>query len=109
MDFKIDEVQELRIKFETVIGKAKGLGSYEVAENGQSQLLEENEDFAFSETAFQVRYKYSLSKLTAFYLSYSFGGEYEDEIAKFGKRNLHKKGISSKNAHNVFAKIRLHF
>ena len=33
----------------------------------------------------------------------------EDEYAQFGQRNLYKKAINAKNAHNLFAKLRLHF
>lgn len=109
IDYKINENQELRVKFEAVIGKAKSLGSYSVKTDGTAENIGQGEDFSFSENAFQLRYKYTLSKLTAFYLSYGFGGEYEDEIAKFGKRNLYKKALETKNAHNVFAKVRLYY
>jgi hypothetical protein len=109
IDYKISENQALRIKFESVIGKAKGLASYWVQTDGTRQNVGASADFSFSENAVQLRYKYAFSKLTAFYLSYGFGGEYEDEIAEFGKRNLYKKALKTKNAHNVFAKIRLHF
>ena len=109
IDYKINENQELRVKFEAVIGKAKSLGRYSVQTDGTAQNISQNEDFSFSENAFQFRYKYTFSKLTAFYLSYGFGGEYEDEIAKFGKRNLYKKALETKKIHNIFAKVRLYF
>ncbi len=109
MDYQIDDNQELRVKFESVIGKAIFIANYEVQANGEVIKLNEEDDFSFSESALQVRYKYSISKLTAFYVSYGFGGEFEDDIAKFGDRNLYKKAIQSKNAHNLFAKIRLRF
>lgn len=109
MDYQIDANQELRIKFEAVIGKANNLNTYGIQADGSVQRLHKSEDFAFGENTFQLRYKYSFSKLTAFYLSYGFGGEYEDELAKFGKRNLYTRAIKSKNAHNFFGKIRLHF
>ena len=109
MDYQVDDNQELRIKFEAVIGKATSLNSFVVLQDGSAQPLTNSDDFSFAENAFQLRYKYSLSKLTAFYLSYGFGGEYEDELAKFGKRNLYKRAIHAKNAHNLFAKVRLHF
>lgn len=109
VDYQIDDNQELRIKFEAVIGKGDNLGVYSIHSNGSAGFIEVGEDFSFSENAFQLRYKYSLSKLTAFYLSYGFGGDYEDELAKFGKRNLYKRAIEAKNSHNIFAKIRLHF
>lgn len=109
IDYKMNENQELRVKFEAVIGKAKSLGRYSVQTDGTAQNVGQNEDFSFSENAFQLRYKYAFSKLTAFYLSYGFGGEYEDEIAKFGKRNLYKKALETKSAHNIFAKVRLFF
>ena len=99
----------MRIKFESFIGKANHLNRYQVNLDGPTLYVEEVDDFSFSESAFQLRYKYSLSKLTAFYISYSFGGEYEDEVAKFGRRNLYRKSIDAKNAHNIFAKLRLHF
>ncbi|WP_226991066.1 DUF5916 domain-containing protein [Paraglaciecola psychrophila] len=109
MDYQIDANQELRIKFEAVIGKANNLNTYVIQADGSVQRLHKSEDFAFGENTFQLRYKYSFSKLTALYLSYGFGGEYEDELAKFGKRNLYTRAIKSKNAHNLFGKIRLHF
>lgn len=108
-DYQISESQEVRIKLESVIGKANHLNQYIF--DTQVELLgsKNQDDFSFSESAFQLRYKYSLSKLTAFYLSYSFGGEFEDDLAKFGKRNLYKQSINAKDAHNLFVKIRLHF
>ena len=109
LDYQISENQELRIKLESVIGKANLLNSYLIDPQGQLVDASGQDDFSFSESAFQLRYKYSLSKITAFYLSYSFGGEFEDELAKFGKRNLYKKSIETKDAHNLFAKIRVHF
>lgn len=109
IDYQLDDNQELRIKFEAVIGKAKSIGRYIIQADGSVETSPVSDDFSFSENAFQLRYKYSLSKLTAFYLSYGFAGEYEDELAKFGTRNLYKKSIQAKNAHNVFAKVRLHF
>jgi predicted porin len=109
IDYQLDDNQELRIKFEAVIGKAKSKGRFSIQPDGSLQPLSFSDDFSFSENAFQLRYKYSLSKLTAFYLSYGFGGEYEDEVAKFGTRNLYKRAVESKNVHNIFAKIRLHF
>lgn len=109
IDFQISRQQELRLKFEAVIGKAENLGSYVIQHDGLPNYAGSNDDFSFTENAFQLRYKYSLSKLTAFYLSYSFAGEFEDEFAQFGKRNLYKQTIESKNAHNIFAKIRLAF
>jgi predicted porin len=109
IDYQLDDNQELRIKFEAVIGKAKSKGRFYIQPDGSLQPLSFSDDFSFSENAFQLRYKYSLSKLTAFYLSYGFGGEYEDEVAKFGTRNLYKRAVESKNVHNIFAKIRLHF
>lgn len=108
-NYQIADNHEIRVKFETVIGKAKHLANYQVDSNGNALHADESDDFSFAENAFQLRYKYSLSKLTAFYLSYGFGGEFEDDIAKFGKRNLYKKAIESKSAHNIFAKLRLHF
>jgi hypothetical protein len=109
IDYKISDNQELRIKLEAIIGKAQNLSNYLIANNGIATPQEKSDDFAFSENAFQLRYKYSLSKLTAFYLSYGFGGEYEDEVAKFGKRNLYKYAIKEKAAHNLFAKLRISF
>lgn len=109
LNYKIDDAQELRLKFETLIGKANGIGNYLVQSNGSVKYQTKTDDFAFSESAFQLRYKYALSKLTAFYLSYAFAGDYEDEYAEFSKRNLYTKAIKSKDDHSLFAKIRLHF
>lgn len=109
VDYQIADNQELRVKFESVIGKAKHLSRYQVNDEGGLSTFGKRDDFSFSETQFQLRYKYSFSQLTAFYLSYSFGGEFEDDTAKFGKRNLYKQAIEAKDAHNIFAKIRLHF
>jgi hypothetical protein len=109
IDYKISDNQELRIKLEAIIGKAKNLSNYVITNNGLAKPQEKTDNFAFSENAFQLRYKYSLSKLTAFYLSYGFGGEYEDEIAKFGKRNLYKYALKERAVHNIFAKLRLSF
>ncbi len=109
LNYKIDDAQELRLKFETLIGKANGIGNYLVQSNGSVKYQTKTDDFAFSESAFQLRYKYALSKLTAFYLSYAFAGDYEDEYAEFSKRNLYTKAIKSKDHHSLFAKIRLHF
>ena len=109
VDYQISDAQELRLKFESVIGKATHLAQYHVTNSGD--LIEQGNfnDFSFAESAFQLRYKYALSQLTAFYLSYSFGGDFEDNIAKFGVRNLYRRALDSKDAHNLFAKIRLHF
>lgn len=108
-EYKIGEFQNVRVKFEAIIGKASGKGTYEIYENGDAVKSEEVDEFSFSESALQVRYKYSFSKLSAFYLSYSFGGEYEDEYANFSRRNLYTKAINRKYDHNFFAKLRLHF
>lgn len=109
LDYQIANNQELRVKLESVIGKARHLNRYAVNADGRLLSLGEQDDFSFSETAFQLRYKYALSQLTAFYLSYSFGGEFQDDIAQFGERNLYKRAIEAKDAHNLFAKIRFHF
>lgn len=109
LNYQIDDTQELRLKFEALIGKANGIGNYLVQGNGSANYQDKSDNFAFSESAFQLRYKYALSKLTAFYLSYAFAGDYEDEFAEFGKRNLYTKAIKSKDDHSLFAKIRLHF
>ena len=109
LDYQIAENQELRLKFEAVIGKANNLARYEVDESNNLLVIDGLNDFSFAESAFQLRYKYALSNVTAFYLSYGFGGEFEDDLAKFGQRNLYKRSIESKNAHNVFAKLRVKF
>jgi hypothetical protein len=109
LNYQIDDTQELRLKFETLIGKANGIGHYSVKSDGLAEYQDTIDDFAFSESAFQLRYKYALSKLTALYLSYAFAGDYEDEYAEFGKRNLYTKAIKSKDDHSLFAKIRLNF
>lgn len=79
IDYQIANNQELRIKLESVIGKANHLDRYQVNADGGLSTFGDRDDFSFSESAFQMRYKYALSQLTAFYLSYSFGGEFEDE------------------------------
>lgn len=109
LNYHITDKHELRIKFESFIGKAKHLNQYEANFEGSIVKLTELEDFSFSENALQFRYKFSMSKLTAFYLSYGFGGEYENDIAKFGKVNLYKEAFKSKDSHNIFTKIRFHF
>ncbi|TLX46339.1 hypothetical protein C1E24_14315 [Pseudoalteromonas phenolica] len=109
LDYQISDNHELRLKFESVIGKAQHINQYHVGTDGSLSSIGHLEDFSFAESAFQLRYKYALSKLTAFYLSYGFGGEFEDDIAKFGQRNLYKKAIETQDDHNIFAKIRLHF
>ena len=109
LNYQIDDTQELRLKFETLIGKANGIGNYIVKSDGFAEYQDTIDDFAFSESAFQLRYKYALSKLTALYLSYAFAGDYEDEYAEFGKRNLYTKAIKTKDDNSLFAKIRLHY
>ncbi|MDC2890267.1 hypothetical protein [Psychrosphaera algicola] len=96
VNYQITDNHEIRIKLESLIGKAKHLANYQVDSNGKAIQTNESGDFSFAENEFQLRYKYSFSKLTAFYLSYGFGGEFEDEIAKFGKRNLYKKRLNQK-------------
>ncbi|WP_426370547.1 DUF5916 domain-containing protein [Pseudocolwellia sp. HL-MZ7] len=72
LNYQIDDTQELRLKFEPLIGKANGIGHYSVKSDGLAEYQDTIDDFAFSESAFQLRYKYALSKLTALYLSYAF-------------------------------------
>ena len=109
IDYKLSENQELRLKFESVIGKAEHKADYKIELMEESELELNSGNFSFAENAFQLRYKYSLSKLTALYISYSFGGELEGELAKFNRGRLYKKVIETKDEHNIFAKLRFHF
>ncbi|GAC16873.1 hypothetical protein GLIP_4262 [Aliiglaciecola lipolytica E3] len=105
-DYKFSEKHELRLRLELIAGKAQGKQAYQIQTNGTRKETERTDDFSFSEAAFQFRYKYSLSQLTAVYLSYTFGGEFENEKSTLSHRTLISDAISAKNEHNLFFKIR---
>jgi hypothetical protein len=109
LNHRFFEVHELRIRLELVAGKAKGKTGNIIDVNGNHNFTEVPDDFAFSEAAFQFRYKYSLSKLSAVFLSYTFGGEFEDDSLYQSKRGLYSKAIADKNTHGIFFKTRLQF
>jgi hypothetical protein len=109
LNYRLTEAHEFRIRVELIAGTAVGLSGNFINVDGDRLEQEHPDDFTFSEAAFQFRYKYTLSKLSAVYLSYTFGGEFEDEIIGNSKRALFSRAIEGKDNHGVFFKTRLAF
>lgn len=109
LNYRLTEFHEFRIRLELVAGTAVGLSGNFINANGDRVGQEAPDDFTFSEAAFQFRYKYTLSKLSAVFLSYTFGGEFEDDKISDSRRHLFSKAIDNKNNRGVFFKTRLQF
>ncbi len=109
LNYRLSEAHEFRIRVELIAGTAVGLSGNFIIEDGDRLEQENPDNFTFSEAAFQFRYKYTLTKLSAVYFSYTFGGEFEDEIIGNSKRALFSRAIEGKDNHGVFFKTRLAF
>jgi len=109
LNYRLTESHEFRIRLELVAGEAQGLSGNTINTAGDRILTELPDDFTFSEAAFQFRYKYTLTKLSAVFFSYTFGGEFEDDKISYSRRHLFSKAIDNKNNHGVFFKTRLKF
>ncbi|MEQ3657829.1 MAG: DUF5916 domain-containing protein [Glaciecola sp.] len=109
LNYRFSEYQEIRLRFELVAGDGIAKSGNSIDKNGERLMLERPNDFSFSEAAFQIRYKYSLSKLSAVFLSYTFGGEFEEDIIGNSRRGLYSRAIANKNEHGLFFKARLQF
>ncbi len=109
LNYRLSEAHEFRIRVELIAGTAVGLSGNSINVDGDRLEQEHPDDFTFSEAAFQFRYKYTLTKLSAVYFSYTFGGEFEDEIIGNSKRALFTRAIEGKDNHGVFFKTRLAF
>lgn len=68
MNYRFLESHEVRLRFELVAGDAVRISNNLIDRTGHRQALNKPDNFAFSEAAFQFRYKYSLTKLTAIFL-----------------------------------------
>jgi hypothetical protein len=109
LNYRLSESHEFRMRLELVAGEAQGLTGNTINTAGDRILTERPDDFSFSEAAFQFRYKYTLSKLSAVFFSYTFGGEFEDDTTEDSKRSMFSKAVDNKNNHGVFFKTRLKF
>jgi hypothetical protein len=109
LDYRFSEQHEVRLRLELVAGKATGKTGNIITQNGNRISVDTPENFSFSEAAFQFRYKFSLSKLSAVFMSYTFGGEFEGDESVESRRGLYSKAIASKNTHGLFFKTRLQF
>lgn len=109
LNYRLSESHEFRIRLELVAGEAHGLTGNTINTAGDRIWKERPDDFTFSEAAFQFRYKYTLTKLSAVFFSYTFGGEFEDDTIDNSRRRLSSKAINNKNNHGVFFKTRLKF
>ena len=106
MNYRFLESHEVRLRFELVAGSAIGISNNQINQMGHRKILHKPDNFAFSEAAFQFRYKYSLTKLTAIFFSYTFGGEFENEGNTYSRSRLFSNAIKQKDNHNVFFKTR---
>ena len=109
LNYRFSDQQEIRLRLELVAGKALGKTGNNIANDGGRVSLEVPDDFVFSESALQLRYKYSISQLSAIFVSYTFGGEFEVNNPDISRRGLYDKAISQKNSHGLFLKTRLQF
>lgn len=108
-NYRLADVHEFRLRLELVAGQAQGLTSNTIDNNGDRTFIATPDDFTFAEAAMQFRYKYAITKLSAVFLSYTFGGEFEDESDNDSRRRLFSKAIANKNSHGVFFKTTLGF
>ncbi|WP_339726017.1 DUF5916 domain-containing protein [Paraglaciecola polaris] len=109
MNYRFLESHEVRLRFELVAGDAVGISNNLIDRTGHRQALNKPDNFAFSEAAFQFRYKYSLTKLTAIFFSYTFGGEFEDEENTYSRSRLFSNAIKQKTTIVYFLKHVSHF
>jgi len=109
LNYRFSEQHEVRLRVELVAGTAIGKTTNIINIDGERQLQEIPSGFSFSEAAFQFRYKYSLSKLSAIFVSYTFGGDFEEDVITQTRQELYSQAISDKNTHGLFLKTRLQF
>ena len=101
---------EVRLKFQWVAGSGEAAGAYRPNANGQ--LTPSNdpiEDFSFTDTALQLRYKYELAPLSELFVVYSHGGS--DALADT-ERNLGsalRRGLAEETASQFLVKLRYRF
>lgn len=107
LDYRFSSDHLVQFKFEAAVGRGETGSAFEVTSSSEAVLLEKIDNFSFAESAMQLRYVYEISKITAMYLSYSFGGEFEEEDMASSNRSLFSKSISNKDEHNMYFKVRI--
>lgn len=107
VDYRFNGDHLVQFKFESAVGTAEMGSAFEVTSSSEAVLLEKTDNFSFADSAMQLRYVYEISKITAMYLSYSFGGEFEEEDIVRSNRSLFTNSISKKDQHNLYFKVRI--
>ena len=108
-DAQITDKQELRLKFQWVGFSAQAQNRFTVQANGSTvDSTKPLNDFSFSNTALQIRYRYELAPLSNIFLVYSRGGNVAlDDTESLSE--LFSQGWENKQSDNIFAKIRYQF
>ena len=110
LDWYPDSRQEVRVKFQWAGVSSESLQGYGLASNGD--LVNSNrpvDDFSVSDTALQIRYRYRIAPLSDFYLVYTRGGVWGDDMNTEGAWDLFNNAWDDVSSEQILAKIRLRF
>ena len=113
-DFRLDWYpstrQEVRLKFQWIAIDAESITGFELGSNGEiNPSTTEVSDFAISDTALQLRYRYQLAPLSDIFLVYSRGGYFSSDESDHEPINLFTDSLGDKSAETVIAKVRYRF
>ena len=113
-DIKLDwypsSRQEVRLKFQWVGIDAQEQNSYTLNDRGNlSHSSFQSENFSYSDTALQMRYRYQLGPLSDIYIVYSRGGYFESGSGNEGAKDLFDNGWRNTHVESIVAKVRYKF
>lgn len=101
---------ELRLKFQWVAGSGGATRAYRPDSDGHLVATADPiDDFSFTDTALQLRYRYELAPLSELFVVYSHGGS--DALADT-ERNLGsalRRGLARETASQLLVKLRYRF
>ncbi len=108
----LNERHEVRLGWQWLALKAKGLYRYELVNEQLQRGTAEADDFVVSQLAIQLRYTWRLGPLSNFYAVYSRGGytdpdEQHNADASFN--SIFEQSLNNPNAENFLLKLRLQF
>ena len=113
-DIKLDwypsSRQEVRLKFQWVGIDALVQNSYILNDWGNlSHSSFQSENFSYSDTALQMRYRFQLAPLSDIYIVYSRGGYFESGVGNEGAKDLFDNGWRNTHVESIVAKVRYKF
>ncbi|HUR40636.1 MAG TPA: DUF5916 domain-containing protein [Verrucomicrobiae bacterium] len=101
---------ELRLKFQWVAGSGDAVAAYRPDASGTlGRTADPIDDFSFTTTAFQVRYRYELAPLSELFVVYSHGGDDFDLDRERSLGSSFRRGLAEETASQFLVKLRYRF